>query len=60
MSSYVIAGYLLTFGVLGLYALRTVVRARQVAALILEHDRLLGADTDVDFLDATTKRSETR
>lgn len=46
MSSYVIAGYTLTFGVLGLYALRTVVRARHVAARLLEHDRVLGLDID--------------
>ena len=46
MSSYVIAGYILTFGVLGLYALRTVVRARHVAASLLEHDRMLGLDAD--------------
>ena len=35
MSSYVIAGYLATFGALGLYAYRLVVRSRLTAASVM-------------------------
>jgi hypothetical protein len=40
MIGYVVAGYSIVFGTLGLYAFRTIVRSRQVAARLLASEDL--------------------
>lgn len=42
--SYVIAGYTLVLGALGLYGARLAIRTRQVAALMLELDLDVAAE----------------
>ena len=44
MIGYVVAGYSLVFGTLGLYAFRTIVRSRQIAAQLLAAEDAGGGD----------------